>query len=155
MVRNSASALSDINDHETAFAPNSDENINPILLEESRTARAQATPAPKTPAAPKNSAAIVSEPKHTPATHFRSQATSSFGNIGEYVKIKMISEEAKAKAFEAKLVMDQAKLKLEQEKMKADLDKGKVDMAQKVLEMDGASKEVKEAANQFLLSLFK
>ncbi|KAJ6615322.1 hypothetical protein B0H10DRAFT_1950022 [Mycena sp. CBHHK59/15] len=153
VVRNSASALSDIEDHETAFAPNSDDNINPLLLEESHVARAST--ALKTPAAQKNPAAIVSEPKHTPATHFRSQATSSFGNISEYVKIKMISEEAKAKAFDAKLVMDQTKLQLEQEKTKAELDKGKGDMVQKVLEMDGASEEVKAAANEFLLSLFK
>ncbi|KAJ7743694.1 hypothetical protein DFH07DRAFT_979441 [Mycena maculata] len=133
IVRNSALALSDVEDHE-----NSDDCINPVLLAESHAG--QTTTVLQTPRPRKNPATIVSESKHMPANHFRSQSTSSFGNIGEYVKIKLVSEE---------------KLHLEQERAKAKVIKGKVEMAEKVLEMNGTTDEVKAAANEFLLGLFK
>lgn len=151
VVRNSASALSDVED--TTLDLTSDDIIDPVLRQPP--AATPSSTLPTTPAPRKNPAGIVSEPKHTPANNFRSQATSSLGNIGEYMRVKMAAEEVKAKAFEARLEMDQKKLDLEAEKMKAELDKSKVDMAQKVLGMDGASEEVKAAANEFLLGLFK
>lgn len=70
------------------------------------------------------------------------------------MKIKMISEQKKAKAFEAKLELDAAKLKLEQDKIAAEIVKGKAEMARTVCSMDGVSDEVKAAANKVLLSLF-
>ncbi|KAJ6560576.1 hypothetical protein DFH09DRAFT_1483219 [Mycena vulgaris] len=150
VVRNSASALYDLEDD--SLLRDSDDNIEPLLLAESRAAQTSA--APKTPAPRKNAAAIVSEPKHTPASHFCTQATSSLANLGEFMKIKMVSEEKKTKAFEAKLELDHAKLQLEREKAKVDAEKAKVEMARNVFSMDGASDEVKAAANKYLLSLF-
>ncbi|KAJ6536517.1 hypothetical protein DFH09DRAFT_1091274 [Mycena vulgaris] len=123
VVCNSASALSDLEDD--SLLRDSDDNIEPLLLAESRAAQTSA--APKTPAPRKNAAAIVSEPKHTPTSHFRTQATSSLGNLGEFMKIKMVSKEKKTKAFEAKLELDHAKLQVEREKAKVDAEKAKVD----------------------------
>lgn len=152
VVRNSASTLSDVEDNDKTL--NSDDNMDPLIIAESRTAQTATTGPPKTPASRKDLAAIVTEPKHTPASHFRTQATSSFGNMGEYMKVKMASEDKKSKVLEAKLQLDQAKFELDQEKAKTDAQKAKLDMAQRVMSMDGASEEVKTAANQFLLSLF-
>ncbi|KAJ7477602.1 hypothetical protein FB451DRAFT_1557276 [Mycena latifolia] len=64
VVRNSTSALSDLDDNENlGTTQDSDDNINPLLLEKSRAAQASAVP--KTPAPRKNPAALVSEPKYT------------------------------------------------------------------------------------------
>jgi hypothetical protein len=143
VVRNSASALSDIEDNDDQT-----NDIDPVLLAEDHNA-------PKTPAPAKIPAAVVSEPKFTPASKFRAQAANSFGNISELVKIKMASEEKKAMAMEEKLNLDKAKLELEKKRVELDTQRGKVDMARTVLEMDGAAPEVKNAANAFLLALFR
>lgn len=138
VVRNSASALSDIEDNDDQT-----NDIDPVLLAEDHNT-------PKTPAPAKNP-----EPKFTPASKFRAQAANSFGNISELVKIKMASEEKKAMAMEEKLNLDKAKLELEKKRVELDTQRGKVDMARTVLEMDGAAPEVKNAANAFLLALFR
>lgn len=62
--------------------------------------------------------------------------------------MKMISEEKKTTVLDAKLG-------LEREKLELDKMKGKVEMARSVFAMDGTTEEVKDAANTFLLSLFK
>ncbi|KAJ7038657.1 hypothetical protein C8F04DRAFT_1231840 [Mycena alexandri] len=145
VVRNSAAAISDIEDDDVAIlSQNSDDNINPLLRGE-----------PKTPAPRKNATAIVSERKHTPASQLRTQATSSFGNIGEFMKIKMASEEKKSKAIDARLELDRLKLELEQARVKTEEDRSRADMARTVLSAPGVSDEVKNAANAFLLNLFK
>ncbi|KAJ7779325.1 hypothetical protein DFH07DRAFT_1030077 [Mycena maculata] len=77
------------------------------------------------------------------------------GNISKYVKIKLVSKEKKGKALEMKMELDQASLQLEQQWAKAEVIEGKVEMAEKVLEMNGTTDEVKAAANKFLLGLFK
>ncbi|KAJ7229783.1 hypothetical protein GGX14DRAFT_383747 [Mycena pura] len=148
-VRNSASALSDQEDNDTVNQ-DSDNNIDPHLLEESRAA--QTTGALNTPAPCKPASATVSEPKHTPASRFR---THSFGNMGDFIKLKMESEEKKTKAYEAKLELDQAKFQLERERAALDEKKAKADMARMVMSTDGMTDEVKAAANNFLLNLFK
>ncbi|KAJ7202482.1 hypothetical protein C8J57DRAFT_1543236 [Mycena rebaudengoi] len=117
-----------------------DGKLDPVLLAES-CAAASAPVVPKTPAA------TVSEPKHTPSSNFRKQTNHSFGNIGEFMKMKMLSEEKKTHALDEKL-------KLEREKSELDKAKAKVDMARNVFAMPGASDEVKEAANAYLLSVF-
>ncbi|KAJ7310895.1 hypothetical protein DFH08DRAFT_943907 [Mycena albidolilacea] len=132
VIRNSASAISDI-DESGNDSDNSDSNIHPDL-------RARAPPVPKTPAA------TVSEPKHTPASNLRKQAGLSFGNLGDFVKMKMVSEE--------KNTMLEARLKLDREKLELEITKGKVDMASTVLGIPGADENVKVAANAYLLSLF-
>ncbi|KAJ7312294.1 hypothetical protein DFH08DRAFT_822331 [Mycena albidolilacea] len=57
------------------------------------------------------------------------------------------AKEKKASAYDAKLT-------LEREKFEMDKTKGKVDMAHKILSTPGASDQVKDAANAFLLTLF-
>ncbi|KAJ7640922.1 hypothetical protein B0H17DRAFT_1216482 [Mycena rosella] len=106
--------LSDAED----FGHDSDNNLDPALKAESK------------PVTDKDPAAVVSEPKHTPASKFRAQATQSFGNIGEYLKVKMVTDEKKAKAFEAKLELDERRFELDRQK-------AKVDMAKTVFAMDG------------------
>ncbi|KAF7362661.1 hypothetical protein MVEN_00615400 [Mycena venus] len=147
VVRNSASALSDADedDDDQSYG-----NIDPLLLDEDR----KTSPAPRTPASRKP-AAIVSEPKFTPASRFRTQTSNSLGNMAEFMKIKIASEEKKAKAMEDKLDLDKAKLELEKKRVEIDTQKGKVEMAHTVLEMEGATPEVKNAANAYLLTLFQ
>ncbi|KAJ7258140.1 hypothetical protein C8J57DRAFT_1516025 [Mycena rebaudengoi] len=140
VIYNSASALSDREDNGDGNDSDIDGKLDPVLLAESRAA-ASAPVVPKTPAA------MVSEPKHTPSSNFRKQANHSFGNIGEFMKMKMLSEEKKTHALDEKL-------KLEHEKLELDKAKAKVDMARNVFAMPGASDEVKEAANAYLLSVF-
>ncbi|KAJ6605029.1 hypothetical protein B0H10DRAFT_2077278, partial [Mycena sp. CBHHK59/15] len=101
-------------------------------------------PAPRVQQTP---AATVSEPKHTPSSNFRKQVTHSFGNLGEIMKMKMVSEEKKASVLESRLNLDREKLEM-------DKTKGKVEMAHTVLSTPGASDEVKEAANAWLLTVF-
>ncbi|KAJ7907593.1 hypothetical protein B0H13DRAFT_2662316 [Mycena leptocephala] len=145
VVRNSAASISDIDDNFDEEEGESEGNIHPLLLEESRAINKAAT---LTPSVPKTPAAIVSEPKHVPSSAFRKQTINSFGNIGDYMKMKMISEEKKTTVLDAKLG-------LEREKLELDKMKGKVEMARSVFAMDGTTEEVKDAANAFLLSLFK
>ncbi|KAJ7847977.1 hypothetical protein B0H13DRAFT_2404812, partial [Mycena leptocephala] len=145
VVQNSAASISDIDDNFDEEEGDSEGNIHPLLLEESRAIKKAAMLAPSVPKTP---AAIVSEPKHVPSSAFRKQTTNSFGNIGEYMKMKMISEEKKTTVLDAKLG-------LEREKLELDKMKGKVEMARSVFAMDGTTEEVKDAANAFLLSLFK
>jgi hypothetical protein len=95
----------------------------------------------------KTPAATVSEPKYTPSSMFRKQVNNSFGNLGELMKMKLAAEEKKASAYDAKLT-------LEREKVEMDKTKRKVDMAHKILSTLGASDQVKDAANTFLLTLF-
>ncbi|KAK7016089.1 hypothetical protein R3P38DRAFT_2786465 [Favolaschia claudopus] len=80
---------------------------------------------------------------NTPA----STVGASLGNIGDFMKVKLEAEEKKADVLEAKL-------KLEREKFENDKIRGKVDMANHVLNSTGASEQVKDAANAFLLQLF-
>ncbi|KAJ7661791.1 hypothetical protein B0H17DRAFT_1212117 [Mycena rosella] len=129
VVRDSASALSDID----VNVDDGDEVIDPSLRDEDH--------ASQTSAPAKNSAAIVSELKHTPVSRFHAQANNSLGNMGEYIKIKMASEEKKAKVMDAKLELDQAKLLLEKQKADAEAQKTKVEMARAVLQMEGVSAE--------------
>jgi len=131
VVRNSATAISDLDDDS---GDDSDVNIHPELCK----------PVPRAPQTP---AATVSEPKHTPSSTFRKQVTSSFGNLGELMKMKMVAEEKKASVLDARL-------NLEREKLEMDKAKGKVEMAHTVLSTPGASDQVKEAANAWLLTLF-
>ncbi|KAJ6612778.1 hypothetical protein B0H10DRAFT_2278296 [Mycena sp. CBHHK59/15] len=128
-VRNSATPISD-NDS----GDDSDIYIHPELRK----------PAPRVQQTP---AATVSEPKHTPSLNFRKQVTHSFGNLGEIMKMKMVSEEKKVSVLESRLNLDREKLEM-------DKTKGKVEMAHKVLSTPGASDEVKEAANAWLLTVF-
>jgi hypothetical protein len=74
--------------------------------------------------------------------------------MGEFMKIKILSEEKKSKAMEAKLELDKAKLELEKRRVEVDTQKEKVEMARAVLGMEGTSAEVKTAANNYLLGLF-
>ncbi|KAJ7126592.1 hypothetical protein C8R43DRAFT_1134917 [Mycena crocata] len=140
VVRNSASALSDAEDNLDDYGADSDANINPVLLAQSRTAASH-------PAPPKTPAATVTEPKHTPSSAYRKQTSNSFGAIGDFMKMKMVSEEKRTHALDAKL-------QLEQEKLELDKAKVKVDMARNVFQMEGASDQVKDAANAYLLSIF-
>ncbi|KAJ7663567.1 hypothetical protein B0H17DRAFT_1211578 [Mycena rosella] len=144
IVRNSASAISGLEDNPDNDDSDSESNIHPDLRAESdlgTVAASQAPPAPKTPAA------TVSEPKYTPMSNFRKQASSSFGNLGEFMKMRMASEEKKASALDAKLA-------LEREKLELDKVKAKVEMAANVFTMEGVSDEVKNAANAYLRSVF-
>ena len=141
VIRNSASAISDLEDGFGDSDHDSDRNIDPELLKQSRAAAAAPRTVPKTPAA------TVSEAKHTPLSNFRKQTNSSFGNIGEFMKMKMVSEDKKIIALDAKLQLEREKLELEKAK-------GKVDIARDVLAMAGASEQAKEAANAYLISLF-
>ncbi|KAJ7201483.1 hypothetical protein C8J57DRAFT_1625522 [Mycena rebaudengoi] len=145
VIRNSASALSDTEEDLIC-----DDHIDPSLREQSQTP----LPAKTATAAQQNPKGIVSEPKFTPASKFRSQVGSSLGSIGELVKVKAMSEEKKAKALDAKLELDVQKFELEKTRVKLEEDKAKVDMARTVFAMDGASAEVKDAANKYLLTLF-
>lgn len=132
VVRSSAAPLSDVED----FAEDLDDTIDPTLKADSKAVL-------KTPAA------TVSEPKHVaPATKFRTQATQAFGNIGDYLQVKMAADEKKAKALEAKLELDEKRFELDRQK-------AKVEMARSVFQMDGVSADVKDAANSFLLDFFK
>lgn len=149
-MRNSASALSDleegINDGHT-----SDDTLDPSLRGEGDVSIAP----PKATVSTRNPASVVSEPKHVPSSKFRMQANNTFGNMSEYMKIKMESEEKKVKAMEVRLDLDQAKLALEKQKVEADLQRTKIEMARQVFAMEGASEQVKDAANTYLLSLFQ
>ncbi|KAJ7435648.1 hypothetical protein B0H11DRAFT_673196 [Mycena galericulata] len=140
-ARNSASIISDFEDGLSDEERDSDSNIHPALRDGSRAANAAASLVPKTPAA------VVSEPKHVPSSNLRKQANNSFGNIGEFMKMKMVSEEKKTNAL-------QARLDLEREKLELDKAKGKVEMARAVLTMDGVDDEVKATANAYLKCLF-
>ncbi|KAJ7108080.1 hypothetical protein C8R43DRAFT_1140110 [Mycena crocata] len=123
VVRNSASALSDAEVNLDDDGADSDANINPVLLAQSRTTTSH--PAP---------------PKPLPQLN-------SFGAIGDFMKMKMVSEEKRTHALDAKL-------QLEREKLELDKAKAKVDMARNVFQMEGASNQVKDAANAYLLSIF-
>ncbi|KAJ7123904.1 hypothetical protein C8R46DRAFT_1237967 [Mycena filopes] len=136
VVRSSASVISDLDDNlDNDIKSDSDDDIN--IHSDLR----------KAPTAPKTPSATVSEPKHTPSSTFRKQATSSLGSIGEFMKMKMVAEEKKTGVLEAKLELEREKLELEKSQKK-------LEMAQSVLAMPGASAEVKEAANTFMLKLF-
>ncbi|KAF7372101.1 Histone acetyltransferase [Mycena venus] len=147
VVRNSASALSDIEEDLNGCTS---DNIDPTLLADDLTM----PPPSKTPAPAKNPAAVVSEPRFTLASKFRTQASTSMGNMGELVRMKMVSEEKKAKGMEEKLGLDKEKLDLEKKRVEVDTQQAKVQMARTILEMDGADAEVRKAANHFLLNLF-
>ncbi|KAJ7702841.1 hypothetical protein B0H17DRAFT_1194702 [Mycena rosella] len=125
VVRNSAAALSDLDINVDDEVNSGDDTIDPSLRIAS-----------KTPAPAKSSVAMVSEPKHTPASRFHVQANNSLGNMGDYIKIKILSEK-KAKAMDAKLELDQAKLALEKQKADAELQKSKIEMARAVIQMEG------------------
>ncbi|KAJ6559721.1 hypothetical protein B0H19DRAFT_1069450 [Mycena capillaripes] len=150
IVRNSASALSDRDDDDDESS-DGDSMVDPTL----RAQGSVSVRSVKTPASGKNPAATVSEPKHTPASKFRAQANNSLGNMGEYMKVKMLSEDKKAQMMDAKLDLDKAKLELEKQKVELDTQRGKVEMARTVLAMEGTTAEVKNACNTFLLSLFQ
>ncbi|KAJ7854870.1 hypothetical protein B0H13DRAFT_2358219 [Mycena leptocephala] len=128
VVRNSAASISDIDDNFDEEEGESEGNIHPLLREESRATKKAAAHAPSVPKTP---AAIVSEPKHAPSSAFRKQN----------------------RQFKKATVLD-AKLSLERERLELDKMKGKVEMARSVFAMDGTT-EVKDAANAFLLGLFK
>ncbi|KAK7000627.1 histone acetyltransferase [Favolaschia claudopus] len=128
VARNSASALSD-REEEVSSEEADTKDVKP------------AGRVPKTPVS------TVSEPKHTPASGFRKQVGSSLNSLGEFMKVKLVSEEKKAGVLDAKL-------KLEREKFEVDKMRGKVEMAHQVLNSAGASDEVRNAANAFLLGLF-
>lgn len=100
MGRNSTAPLSDAED----LSANSDDNLDPMLKAESKHNL-------------KNPAATVSEPKHVPAaSKFRAQTAQSFGNIGEYLKVKIVADEKKAKALEAKLELDECRFELDRQR---------------------------------------
>ncbi|KAJ7906403.1 hypothetical protein B0H13DRAFT_2506352 [Mycena leptocephala] len=134
VVRSSASALSDLDDDLSEDNDSSDAHIDPDL-------RKGALRVPKTPAA------IVSEPKHAPSSAFRKQVNGSFSGLGEFMKIKVAAEEKKTTMLDAKLALDRERLEM-------DKAKGKIDMAERVLAMPGASNEVKERVNAYLLDYF-
>ncbi|KAJ7852133.1 hypothetical protein B0H13DRAFT_2398919 [Mycena leptocephala] len=134
VVRSSASALSDLDDDLSEDNDSSDAHIDPDL-------RKGALRVPKTPAA------IVSEPKHAPSSAFRKQVNGSFSGLGEFMKIKVATEEKKTTMLDAKLALDRERLEM-------DKAKGKIDMAERVLAMPGASNEVKERVNAYLLDYF-
>ncbi|KAJ7027504.1 hypothetical protein C8F04DRAFT_89707 [Mycena alexandri] len=129
VVRSSAAAISDLDDDGDSDKE-AEGNIHPSLQKTKHSA-----------------AAIVTEPKHTPASAFRKQVGQSFSGLGDFMKIKAAAEEKKAAVLDARLAFDREKLELEKAR-------GKVDMAQKVLAMAGASDQVRDAANAFLLTLF-
>ncbi|KAJ6486656.1 hypothetical protein C8R45DRAFT_1097951 [Mycena sanguinolenta] len=133
VVRNSAMALSD-SDNDSSGDEGSDANIDPAL-------RKPAPTLPKTPAA------TVSEAKHTPSSAFQKKVNSSFGGLGEFMKLKAAAEEKKVSVLDARLA-------LEREKLEIDKTKGKFDMAERVLGMPNVDAEVKQAANAFILSYF-
>ncbi|KAJ7936945.1 hypothetical protein B0H13DRAFT_1853013 [Mycena leptocephala] len=118
VVRNSTCALSDVEEEY-------DNTIDPLLFNEDGASHH----APKTPAPAKDPATVVSEPKFMPSSKFRTQASNWLGNMGEFMKIKMLSERKKSKAMEAKLELDKAKLELEKRRVEVDTQKGKVEMA--------------------------
>ncbi|KAJ7311716.1 hypothetical protein DFH08DRAFT_822481 [Mycena albidolilacea] len=134
VAHSSASAISDLDDDDDHDNSSLDANVDPEL-------RKAALRVPKTPAA------IVSEPKHTPSSAFCKQINSSFSGLGEFMKVKMVAEEKKATMLDAKLALDRERLEM-------DKAKGKVDMAERVLAMLGASTEVKERINAYLLDYF-
>ncbi|KAJ6528963.1 hypothetical protein B0H19DRAFT_1333663 [Mycena capillaripes] len=150
IVRNSASALSDRDDDDDESS-DGDSMVDPTLCAQGSVSVRSV----KTPASGKNPGATVSEPKHTPASKFRAQANNSLGNMGEFMKVKMLSEDKKAQMMDAKLGLDKAKLELEKQKVELDTQRGKVEMARTVLAMEGTTAEVKNACNTFLLSLFQ
>lgn len=63
------------------------------------------------------------------------------------MKMKVISEEKKAVMLESRLAIDRERLEM-------DKVRGKIDMAAKVLSMPGASNEVKDRVNSYLLDYF-
>jgi hypothetical protein len=139
VVRNSATPLSDLEDND-----NSDATIETV----------HPTNAPQTPGPSKNAAAVVSEPKHTPASKFRLQANTSFGNMGEFMKLRMASEEKKSQALDRKLELEHARFELEKRKADTEEQKARLEMAQAVFAMEGADAETKDAANAYVRSLF-
>ncbi|KAJ7746035.1 hypothetical protein B0H16DRAFT_967733 [Mycena metata] len=124
VVRSSAAALSDLENDD-----DSDKEVDPMLRKR------------------KPAAAVVTEPKHTPASAFRKQVGNSFSGLGDFMKIKAAAEEKKAAVLDARLAFDREKLDMEKTR-------GKVDIAEKILSMPGASDQARDAANAFLLTLF-
>ncbi|KAJ7322803.1 hypothetical protein DFH08DRAFT_817950 [Mycena albidolilacea] len=131
VARSSASAISDLDEDFSNDNDSSDLNIDPNL-------RKAVLHVPKTPAA------VVSEPKHTPSSTFRKQVPSSFIGLGDFTRMK---EEKKAVMLELRLAIDHKRLEM-------DKVRGKIDMAAKVLSMPGASDEVKDHMNLYLLNYF-
>lgn len=146
VVRNSATPLSDPEDNDNLDA--TIETVHPTNAPQTP------TNAPQTPGPSNNAAAVVSEPKHTPASKFRLQANTSFGNMGEFMKIRMASEEKKSQVLNRKLELEHARFELEKRKADTEEQKARLEMAQVVFAMEGADAETKDAANAYVRSLF-
>lgn len=127
-------AIADLDDDDDHDNSSSDANIDPELCKAALHVY-------------KTLAAIVSEPKHTPSSAFRKQMNTSFSGLGELMKVKMVAEEKKTTMLDAKLALDHERLEM-------DKAKGEIDMAERVLAMLGASTEVKEHINAYLLDYF-
>jgi hypothetical protein len=63
------------------------------------------------------------------------------------MKMKMVSDEKKTNVMDAKPQLERATLELDKAKVKAD-------MARNVFQKEGASAQIKNATNAYLLSLF-
>ena len=110
----------------------------------------------------------VTEPKHKAAASFRSKTASSMAGVGEFLQNKVAFDQRKFesdaerhKVFQTisreKLDMERRREeRLEREAKLKEEDNNKqtrLSMATKVLEMPGASEELKSAAQQVLLNL--
>ncbi|KAJ7348814.1 hypothetical protein DFH08DRAFT_959022 [Mycena albidolilacea] len=139
VVCNSATALSDLEDND-----NLDATIKAV----------HPTNAPQTPGPSKNAVAVVAEPKHTPASKFHLQANTSSGNMGEFMKLQMASEEKKSQVSDRKLELEHVRFELEKRKADTEEQKARLEMAQAVFAIEGADAETKDAANTYVCSLF-
>jgi hypothetical protein len=74
--------------------------------------------------------------------------------MGEFMKLKMVSEDKKANAMERKLDLDAAEFELEKKRAEVDTQQAKVEMARMAFPMDGVDPQVHKAANEYLLTLF-
>jgi len=96
---------------------------------------------------------IVSEPKHpSAAKQFRSTTNVSFAAVGDFLQQKAAIDKERLEFIrkrEARREEEAVQRREEEEKLR------KADMAKMVLSMNAVTDEVKAAANDYLLSLFK
>lgn len=107
---------------------------------------------PKTPRAKKLLAShVVTEPKHKSATKYRSSATASLANVGEFLEQKAKLEQQRFELLQQRERERQADAAAKREREEK---QQRVEMARLVVSTDGADEEVKVAAKKFLINLF-
>ena len=93
----------------------------------------------------------VSEPKHKAASKYCAELTASMSSLGDFLNKKAAMDDKKFMLIEEKAAH---KRELDEWKRALDEKRERMDMVKAVLSMEGASDEVKAAANKYLLNLF-